>query len=425
MAEGGGEDSENPFSFKKFVKKKDHNHSLSDEDKDKDDTEDMFLLPDVSALKKKGKAALIVEDEPQATPAKKGSDENPFSFKKFLSGPQTSGARPKSGTSPRSRSNAPDFASDLPDFVQGHFLDETQIKKERITRNPDLDLPDFALTSNVEDNVSASSQTMTQSLYDGGDLPDIGGNGTENGDHHLENSDESTRNRPTMPSSISSLPDFLSDGAMNNTELFNGHSNGGSDGSVHGAQRGVRDVSSLEVHGDLELENRRLREENQKLKQTVDDTKKLAVKETERVSELLKQMERQQKKEAEETAVMERAVQQVEANLVTTTQRAVKAENTVAKLRQEVKTLQNKISALQRDRDSSSTEDGLSAIRERTKYASDQLAAAADTGEQTIKQLLTGVDKLRLLSQVLASIDKITDAPEEENAESAQSSHNT
>ncbi|XP_046585148.1 endosome-associated-trafficking regulator 1-like isoform X2 [Haliotis rubra] len=418
MAEGGGEDSENPFSFKKFVKKKDQTYSLSDEDKDKDDTEDMFLLPDVSALKKKGKAALIFEDEPQAAPTKKSSDENPFSFKKFLSGPQTS-ARPKSGASPRSRNNAPDFASDLPDFVQDHFLDESQIKKERIARNPDLDLPDFALTSNIEENVSASGQNS-------GDLPDIGGSGIENGDHHSDNSDEeSTRNRPTMPSSISSLPDFLSDGAVNNTELFNGHSGGGTEASVHSTQRGVRDVSSLEVHGDLELENRRLREENQKLKTIVEDTKKLAVKESERVSELLKQMERQQKKEAEETAVMERAVQQVEANLVTTTQRAVKAENTVAKLRQEVKTLQNKISALQTDRDSSNAEDGLSAILERTKYSSDQLASAADTGEQAIKQLMTGVDKLRLLSQVLASIDKITDVPDEENAESAQSSHNT
>ncbi|XP_067652351.1 endosome-associated-trafficking regulator 1-like [Haliotis asinina] len=422
MAEGGGDDSENPFSFKKFVKKKDQTYSLSDEDKDKDDTEDMFLLPDVSTRKKKGKAALILEDEPQAPPTKKNSDENPFSFKKFLSGPQTS-ARPKSGTSPRSRNNAPDFASDLPDFVQDHFLDESQIKKERKTRNADLDLPDFALTSNIEENVSASGQNISQPPYNSGDLPYVGGSGKENGDHHSNNSDEElTRNRPTMPSSISSLPDFLSDGAVNNTELFNGHSGGVTEAPT---QRGVRDVSSLEVHGDLELENRRLREENQKLKKTVEDTKKLAMKESERVSELLKQMERQQKKEAEETAVMERAVHQVEANLVTTTQRAVKAENTVAKLRQEVKTLQNKVSALQTDRDSSSTDDGLSAILERTKYASDQLATAADTGERTIRQLMTGVDKLRLLSQVLASIDKITDVPVEENAESAQSSHNT
>ena len=62
MAEGGEENNDNPFSFKRFVKKKDN---LSDEDSDGETNRsetDIFDLPDLSAPHKKEKQRLEIAE---------------------------------------------------------------------------------------------------------------------------------------------------------------------------------------------------------------------------------------------------------------------------------------------------------------------------------------------------------------------------
>lgn len=66
--------------------------------------------------------------------------------------------------------------------------------------------------------------------------------------------------------------------------------------------------------------------------------------------------------------------------------RAVQAETQVAKLKQDIKTLQSQVKALAAENEALRSGDhGLSDIRERTKYASEQLKASAFTAESNLK----------------------------------------
>jgi regulator of replication initiation timing len=66
--------------------------------------------------------------------------------------------------------------------------------------------------------------------------------------------------------------------------------------------------------------------------------------------------------------------------------RAVQAETQASKLKQEVKALQTQVKALTLENQALRSGDkGLEDIRERTKYASDQLAGAAVTAEKSLR----------------------------------------
>ena len=66
--------------------------------------------------------------------------------------------------------------------------------------------------------------------------------------------------------------------------------------------------------------------------------------------------------------------------------RAVQAETLVTKLKLDVKTLQGQVAALTAENEALVSGDrGLSDIRDRTKYASEQLASAAVTAEKNLR----------------------------------------
>ncbi|KAJ8302654.1 hypothetical protein KUTeg_019050 [Tegillarca granosa] len=379
MAEGGeGEDpKENPFSFHKFMQK--DKKSKTDKDDSEDTGDYLSSLPDVSnAGKKKAPTLIVTDDKPEQNKQKKkkSGDENPFSFKKFLES-AGSNSKPKyAGNSPVSRSrtnhsaqrNTPDFANDLPDFVQDHFGD---FGRERSSR--DVELPDFALPSG---GISDRAASPTSHRENSDDIfsrqlngqSDLVVNSSHPQDRHVGNDrcsmfsnddyDRGPENKSHLPTS---LPDFLSDGIFNNAENCDiDHSSLSNGLLVHGASSNREGIAAFEINGDLELELRRLRDENRQLRLQLDEAKREAVTETQsrlyfgiyyRCHKMKKEMEVLQKKEAEDTAALERMVQQVEANLITTT----------------------------------SEDKGMSDIRDRTKYASEQLSAAATTAEQNLK----------------------------------------
>ncbi|XP_041377138.1 endosome-associated-trafficking regulator 1-like [Gigantopelta aegis] len=390
MAEGGEDDPENPFSFSKFVKKKKKNTQFCEQETENRDIDDIFDLPDVSVCQRREKTLIVAdEDESEESGAssqkKKQGAGNPFSFKRFLATPSSS--------STRSRNVAPDFASDLPDFVQDHFTGDGRGKTIHITNN-DPDLPDVSLSSSPRVNTEGDFPAEAAGLDSANSLDNSFNSDTE---------PDSVLSRVRLPSR---MPDFLPDGVVGGSGLLND----AYDDSASNPLYASRNVSTVEVSGDVELELRRVRKENEDLRLELEQVKHLAQSESNRVTELIKRMERQHQKEVDETNVLERAVMQVEENLVTTTQRAVQAETAVTRLKQEIKTLQHQISSLQAENKLLSSGDrGLAEIRERTKYASEQLASSAKIGEQQIKQLQSGVENLRLLSQVLASVDKIKD----------------
>ncbi|CAG5131058.1 unnamed protein product [Candidula unifasciata] len=191
------------------------------------------------------------------------------------------------------------------------------------------------------------------------------------------------------------LPDFLSDTALVNERQATG--------SVAGD-------STRENVDDLLDRIRLLQEENDALRSELNRERQKGQDKNLRLSQLKIDLERQKKKEVEDMAVLEKAVLQVEENLVTTTKRAVQAEATVTKLRQEVKSLQKQVVALSAEAEAYRSGDhGLTDIRERTKYTSDELKSAAAIAERNLKELMDGVDKLKLLSQVLSSLEKVTE----------------
>lgn len=107
--------------------------------------------------------------------------------------------------------------------------------------------------------------------------------------------------------------------------------------------------------------------------------------------------------------------------------RAVKAENSGSRLQAEVKSLQSRLASVQAENDVLRSGDhGLSDIRQRTTHVSQQLTTAATAAELNLKQLLQGVENLRLFSQILSSVDKITEPPlEEETGNQSQQSENS
>ncbi|XP_069112802.1 endosome-associated-trafficking regulator 1-like [Argopecten irradians] len=444
MAEGGGEE-ENPFSFKKFVSKTDKKERKDTEEEKESNNDDFDVesLPDISRSSQiKEKTSVVKEDREQsAKPKKKGGDENPFSFKRFLeSSSNTNGARPKSVSnrastsppaprhvdgSPSLSRNTPDFASDLPDFVQDHFSD---LERERLGAR-DLELPDFTLNQFSNSGDGLGDVVPPSHLLGGGNRSRTSSHGrvTPQGEGVMDGGNDLVLDRSSQVPT--SLPDFLSDGVFNSSDSIHNSEDTAyhpSSCNSHGVSSVREGIASLEINGDFELELRRYREENNLLRQQLAEARQEAVMETQRCHKMKKDMEILQKKEAEDTAALERMVQQVEANLTITTQRAVKAENTVSRLQAEVKTLQSKLTTMRAENEILRSGDrGLADIRQRTSHVSQQLSTAASAAEQNVRQLLQGVESLRQFSQILSSVEKITEEPLEQQDPESPSQQNS
>ncbi|XP_045193046.2 endosome-associated-trafficking regulator 1-like [Mercenaria mercenaria] len=410
MAEGGqNPDRDNPFSFKSFVTKKDK--KLTGDGKESaDDDLDILDMPDVSSQRKRDKPKQIVvvdEEEPKQSHKKKGKSENPFSFKKFLSGSSgKSSERIGSSQQPSVQRISGDLhsmpnlhvAGDLPDFVQDHYSDNIG------TSPRGLELPDFTLRGIRDNGPDIGDTNFPNTDYSNSvtnDNLELRHNEHNSGANDQSDFDENSDvedNVPQQGSLVNSLPDFLSDAAVSSNKSSDNVTN-----SIPGDLR----LSSDQLNDHLELQ--RLHEENLQLKRQLEEFRTKKLQDAERISELQRQMVEQKKKEVEETTAMEQAMEQVEQNLSTTTKRAVLAESSVTKLKQEVKVLHTEIKVLRGENGMLSGDQYLSDIKERTSYVAEQLSSATKTAETSLKQLLSGVDNLKLLSQVLTSIDKISE----------------
>ena len=159
----------------------------------------------------------------QGQQKKKGKSENPFSFKKFLSGSGGKGnerSSPLQQPPPVTRTNdvsAPNIhlTGDLPDFVQDHYSDNIG------TSPKGLELPDFTLQGITDNGPDIGDSNFPSKDYSN---IEISGNCHErqsfSDDAHSEfdeNSDTED-NVPVQGGLINSLPDFLSDAAVSSSK---------------------------------------------------------------------------------------------------------------------------------------------------------------------------------------------------------------
>lgn len=121
-------------------------------------------------------------------------------------------------------------------------------------------------------------------------------------------------------------------------------------------------------------------------------------------------MQTAKKKEFEETATLENVVHMVEENLKLSTLRAVKAEATVAKLKDDIKFLkEDMVPRAKYDQLVEEYEYTLESIRRKSRDTAKLMRVASDKTEPIVKELLAGVSSLRFFAEQFESIDKIAE----------------
>ncbi|TRY95907.1 hypothetical protein DNTS_021427 [Danionella cerebrum] len=185
-----------------------------------------------------------------------------------------------------------------------------------------------------------------------------------------------------------------------------------------GSYEGEEETSMTDVffqqkkkNGETGMENlQQLREENSLLRKQVKELTRRSETDSRRIKHLTEELHTKSLQEEREAQDLEAMVQSVEQNLQLMTKRAVKAESSIAKLKQEMQQLHSQMEGVKNENERLRCGEttALTTMRHNAQVASEYLNKAAQDAENSIKQLLTGRETLYLVSQLLASIDKIT-----------------
>ncbi|XP_053684873.1 hybrid signal transduction histidine kinase M [Sabethes cyaneus] len=224
---------------------------------------------------------------------------------------------------------------------------------------------------------------------------------------------------------IHRLPDFLSDGPI--------HSSGRLADVTHDTPHfNSPDADALQQLQRLQIE----RQENDRLRIEVDDNRRVIAEQARRIKDLEKALEA-----TKNSATSAQGVEGIEENLDKSYLRAATAESQVIKLRQRIKRLNAEIEALRQENDNLKEEGavggadisasegacggaaggsgGVTGNRNfggrqpwrrtfsRAQELSRELRQAAASAENNLRQLLTGVDNLRMMASTIENIDRI------------------
>ncbi|XP_006607931.1 uncharacterized protein LOC102681886 [Apis dorsata] len=388
-------------------------------------------------------------------------EENPFSFKHFLKNGsqvnyQNAGARPKVYTSPtpynleKGSTVYSRNPTELPDFVQDHLVVEQyylnhEPKQQTIS---DVDnLPDFALNSVEQRQTRLRSESKKNESSTSCDLSfDLTGNldkailqrnrsvpNTSCSSHlnlpvFVRSNIGSTENpeplgfpldlpisttEPDSESNVAvrdcshsganeanvpkSLPDFLNDGPIHN--------------------RTALSTESGSIPNSIESTERRLLLENERLRQELELAQKQINEKSQRIQLLELELTSKKEVDHEETIHLEKAMEQVEDNLKRSTKRAVNAESTISSMKKEIKSLTTEISLLRLENKElragiaagNRSEYSSSNIDQTVRRLAGDLRHAASSAEVSLRQLMSGVDNLRVLASALENVDRIED----------------
>ncbi|CAG9838791.1 unnamed protein product [Diabrotica balteata] len=326
-------------------------------------------------------------------------EDNPFSFKHFLRSDSTNsyqskGARPKVYEN-RSASTdfgnhlqprlIPEYPAALPDFVQDHLVVEQCYLGNTSSEsfNVDIDnLPDFTPARQSRNNalnpeVTNSNRPVpldlpmrTQESFPL-DLPVVN---THSNNIRIESSNSEV-------GSSKSLPDFLADGAAC-------------------TQQSETLTVPQSPEGELE-----------RLKKELDITKRQLAEKNLMCDNLSRDLEIARNKEHEYTHNLAGALEKVEDNLEKSNRRAAAAENLVLKLKQEIKLLTTQLNVVKTENQTLRGEGAAGGYNTSNQVQFNRLAQelrnAAGSAEHSLRQLLTGVDNLRIMAASLENMHRI------------------
>ncbi|XP_022622263.1 serologically defined colon cancer antigen 3 isoform X2 [Seriola dumerili] len=153
-----------------------------------------------------------------------------------------------------------------------------------------------------------------------------------------------------------------------------------------------------------------LKEENMLLRRTIRELQRRSDAKERRVVELSEELLHRRHQEEKEAQDLESMVHSVEQNLHLMTKRAVKAENSVSKLKVELQQLQVEVDSLRSENDSLKAAESqvIMTMRQNAHVASEYLKKTASHAHSSIRQLLGEAETLSLVSHLLQSIDKIS-----------------
>lgn len=182
------------------------------------------------------------------------------------------------------------------------------------------------------------------------------------------------------------------------------------DFAAHGESLGDRHLRTLQISYEA------LKDENSKLRRKLNEVQSFSEAQTEMVRTLERKLEAKMIKEESDYHDLESVVQQVEQNLELMTKRAVKAENHVVKLKQEISLLQVQVSNFQRENEALRCGQGasLTVVKQNADVALQNLRVVMNSAQASIKQLVSGAETLNLVAEILKSIDRISEIKDEE-----------
>lgn len=396
------------------------------------------------------------DTESQAGQETSRNDENPFSFKHFLrTNYHNAGARPKVYSPPtpnpfnleKDSTVYPRNPTELPDFVQDHLgIEQYYLNQEQKQQTiSDVDnLPDFALNSVEQRQGRLRNESKKSESNASCDLPfDLTGSidkGLPHRNQSIPNISSAHLNLPGfVRSSVDSnehpessgfpldLPIPVSEshaGSNINSRDCSGTSEANipkslpdflNDGPIH--NRTTLSTECGSIPNNIESTERRLLSENERLRYELELAQKQISEKSERIQLLESELASRRAVEHEETVHLEKAMEQVEDNLKRSTRRAVSAESTVSSLKKEIKSLTTELSLVRLENKElkagiiagNKNECSSPNVDQRVKRLASDLRNAASSAEISLRQLMSGVDNLRVLASALENVDRIQD----------------
>ncbi|XP_060740061.1 endosome-associated-trafficking regulator 1 isoform X2 [Tachysurus vachellii] len=322
---------------------------------------------------KTSKKKLIIEDD---EPKEDGEELNPFSFKEFIRSknqhPNMASSVEKTFDGACSVRDEFKYASGFKHSHDGHFFTDPSLLEQSFDYKPEDEWTESYQPSCIDQVHKLGLNAVLE--------------GSAYLDHSLLSCEDETAKEWELQEDFSPQRDFH----RRSTSSYEGD----------------EETSVVDLTFQLREENSQLRKHIRELlkKSEVDSTK---------IRQLTDELHNRNLKEEREAKALESMVQSVEENLQLMTKRAVKAESSLSKLKQEVQQLQSQLDVYrcENERLHAGETAALTSVRQNAQVASKYLIKVAQDAEMSIKQLLTGRETLCLVSELLSSIDKITEIP--------------